>query len=375
MKILYITRKYPPMKGGMEKINFYLSLNLKKFASVELIFWDKSQKWLPFFLLYFLVKSFYVLLTKKINIIHLGDGLLSPLGFIFKRAFHIPVVVTIHGLDITWRFWFYQFLIPWCLVRLDRIICRSTYTGKECLRRRIPEEKVVIISGGIEVSEFYLNQKKEKIREALCKELKIDLQNKEILFSVGRLVERKGFQWFVYKVFPEVLKKRKESLYLIVGEGKLRSRIEKEIERNALAGKVFLLGEVKDQTLKLLYNASDLFIMPNISVEKDMEGFGLVALEANSAGLPVIASKLEGIKDALKDGKNGFLVEPYDIQEFVNVITALLEDDRTREKMGRNARKYTLENYSCEKIARKYYQEFKKVIKEKSDCNENISGK
>ena len=101
MKILYLTRKYPPMKGGMEKANFYLSLNLKKFANVELIFWDKSQKWLPFFIFYFLVKSFCVLLTKKIDIIHLGDGLLSHLGLIFKKAFHVPVAVTVNGLDIT----------------------------------------------------------------------------------------------------------------------------------------------------------------------------------------------------------------------------------------------------------------------------------
>ena len=368
MKILYLTRKYPPTKGGMEKINFYLSLNLKKFADVELIFWNKSQKWLPFFLFYFLVKSFYVLLTKKIDIIHLGDGLLSPLGLIFKKVFHVPVVVTIHGLDITWRFWLYQFLVPWSLARLDRIICRSAYTGKECSQRGIPEEKVVVISGGIEVSEFYLGEEKRKIRGVLAKELKIDLRDKEILFSVGRLVERKGFHWFVDKVFPEILKSRKDSLYLIVGEGQLRSRIQKDIEKNSLAGKVFLLGKVKDQTLKMLYNASDLFIMPNIPVEGDMEGLGLVALEANSAALPVIASKLEGIKDAVEDGKNGFLVEPYDIQGFIDVIVTLLEDDGgRREKIGRGAQKYTLENYSCEKIAKDYHREFKKVIRERSD--------
>ena len=365
MKILYLTRKYPPTKGGMEKINFYLFVNLKKFADIELIFWDRSQKWLPFFLCYFLVKSSYILLAKKIDIIHLGDGLLSPLGLILKKLFHVPVVVTIHGLDITWRFWLYQFLIPWCLARLDRIICRSAYTGKECLQRRIPEEKVVIISGGIEAGEFYLGEEKGKIRRILSKQLKIGLQNKEILLSVGRLVERKGFHWFVGKVFPEVLGRRKNSIYLIVGEGQLRTRIQKDIEKNGLVGKVFSLGEVNHQTLKLLYNASDLLIIPNIPVEGDMEGFGLVTLEANSAALLVVASKLEGIEDAVEDGRNGFLIEPYDVQGFIDVIVTLLEDDGGREKIGRDARKYVLENYSCEKIAGKYYQESKKVIAEK----------
>ncbi len=365
MKILYLTRKYPPIKGGMEKINFYLSLHLGKLANLELIFWDKSQKWLPFFLCYFLVKSSCILLAKKIDIIHLGDGLLSPLGLVLKRLFHVPVVVTIHGLDITWRFWPYQILIPWCLARLDRISCRSAYTGKECLQRRIAEEKVVIISGGIEAGEFYLGEERGEIRRILSKQLKIDLQDKEILLSVGRLVKRKGFHWFVGEVFPEVLRRRKNSIYLIVGEGQLRSRIRKDIEKSGLVEKVFLLREVKDKTLKMLYNASDLLIMPNIPVEGDVEGFGFVALEANSAALPVIASRLEGITAAVEDGKNGFLIEPYDIQGFIEVIVALLEDDRAKEKMGRGAREYVLENYSCEKIAGKYYQEFKKVVRDK----------
>ena len=349
----------------MEKINFYLSLNLGKLANLELISWNKSQKWLPFFLCYLLVKSSYILLTKKIDIIHLGDGLLSPLGLILKKFFHIPVVATIHGLDITWRFWPYQIMVPWCLARLDRIICRSTHTGEECLQRKIPQKKVVIISGGIEAGEFYLSEDKGEIRRILSKQLKIDLQNKEILLSVGRLVERKGFHWFAGKVFPGVLGRRKNSIYLIVGEGQLRSRIQKDIEKNGLVGKVFLLGEVKHQTLKMLYNTSDLFIMPNIPVEGDIEGLGFVALEANSATLPVIASKLEGITSAVEDGKSGFLIEPYDIQGFIKVIITLMEDDRMKEKIGRSAREYILENYSCEKIAGKYYQEFKKVIRGK----------
>lgn len=375
MKILYLTRNYPPTKGGMEKTNFLISLNLKKFAAIELIFWNKSQKWLPFFIFYFLVKSFYVLLTKKIDIIHLGDSLLSSLGLIFKKAFHVPVTVTVHGLDITWGFWFYQLLIPRCLAQLNRIICVSACTREECSRRRIPEEKIVIIPNGVDASEFYLHKGKEELRKILSEELKISLQDKKILLSVGRLVERKGFHWFTGKVFPKILRERKDSLYLIVGEGKLRNRIQKDIEKNALVGKAFLLGEVKGQTLKLLYNVSDLFIMPNIPVEGDMEGFGLVALEASSTTLPVIASKLEGIKDAVEDGKNGFLIEPYHVQGFIDVIVTLLKDDRRREKIGRDAQKYTLENYSCEKIAGKYYQEFKKVIKESSNYNEDMSGK
>lgn len=366
MKILYITRKYPPIKGGMEKVNFCLSLNLKKFADIELIFWGKSQKWLPFFLLYFLTKSFYTLLTDKIDIIHLGDGLLSPLGLLLKKTFHLPVTVTVHGLDITWPFWFYQILIPHCLARLDRIICVSAHTRRECRQRGIPGGKAIVIPNGINAGEFYLGKDKGELKRTLSRALNISFKDKKILLSVGRLVQRKGFDWFIDEVFRQILNSRKDVLYLIAGEGRLRGKLQKSIEKKGIRENVFLLGEVDHGTLKLLYNVSDLLIMPNIPVKKDMEGFGLVALEASSAALPVIASRLEGIKGAVKEGRNGFLVEPYDVQGFVKIIIALLKDDKARERIRRDARKYTLENYSWQKVARDYQREFARIVEESS---------
>ena len=363
------------MKGGMEKVSFFLSLHLEKLADLELISWNKSQKWLPFFLFYFLVKSSYVLLTKKIDIIHLGDGLLSPLGLVLKKVFHVPITATVHGLDITWRFWFYQVLIPRCLARLDRIICVSTHTREECLRRRVPKKKAVIIPNGVDAGEFYLDRNKEELRGILSEELRINLQNKKILLSVGRLVERKGFDWFIDQVFPEIIRLRKDVIYLMAGRGPLRNKLRKKIREMDLRGKVFLLGQVKDQSLRVLYNTSDLLIMPNRPIRKDVEGFGLTALEASSAGLPVVATRLEGIQDAVRDGENGFLVEPHDIQGFVSTVMTLLGDGKRTEEIGRDARKFTLKNCSWEEIAKRYCQELKKVMKEKWNYDENSSDK
>ncbi|MFC1948310.1 glycosyltransferase [Chloroflexota bacterium] len=106
--------------------------------------------------------------------------------------------------------------------------------------------------------------------------------------------------------------------------------------------------------MKLLYNASDIFIMPNIPVKGDMEGFGLVTIEASSCGLPVVASRIEGIKDAIQNGENGMLVEPGNVQEYVSSIKKWLEYDELRNKFGRQARRFTLENYGWEKVAQCY---------------------
>ncbi|MBA7629508.1 GDP-mannose-dependent alpha-(1-6)-phosphatidylinositol monomannoside mannosyltransferase [subsurface metagenome] len=356
MNILFITRKFPPMKGGMEKVAYGLYKHLSEITNVELIKWGGSNKWLPLVLPYFLIKSFWIMFTKKIDAIYLQDGLLSPLGLILKM-FRKPVVITIYGLDIVYKNKFYQFLIPRCIKRLDKIICISQATKQECIKRKIPEEKITVIPPGIS-DEFYINEDKNKLRSELENKFKIHITNKKIILSVGRLVKRKGFHWFVENVIPKLLKQINEFVYLIAGDGIFRERIKNTITNNGLEEHVILLGKVDDEALKLLYNASDIFIMPNIPVEGDMEGFGIVALEATSCGLPVIVSKLEGIKDAIKDRKNGFLVETYDSNGFINILTKLLENDKKREEFGEMVRKFSLENYNWVKIAKRYIDIF-----------------
>jgi len=361
MRILYITRKYLPRKGGMEKVNFYLSFNLGKFVDVELISWGKSQGWLPFVLLYFFLKSFHISHKRKVHLFFMGDALLMPLGLLLKRVFHKPVVVLTHGLDITWNFWFYQLIIPRCLARANRVFCVSRYTAEECIKRGISQEKIVVIPNGIDPEEFFLDESKQKAKKSLSDILQIDLQNKEILLSVGRLIKRKGFEWFISEVFVKLLRERKNILYLIVGEGPLRRRLQQLIKRNNLEKKVFLLGGVNEQTLKLLYNASDILIMPNISVKNSGEGFGIVALEASSVGTPVIASNLQGIKDAIDEGKNGFLAEPLNPQAFISLIIEVLKGDK-KEVSKETAKNYVKEKYSWEKIAKRYYNELNKIV-------------
>src|SRR5690606_29098600 len=131
------------------------------------------------------------------------------------------------------------------------------------------------------------------------------------------LIARKGVFWFVEKALPEIIKKRKDVAYLVSGSGPDQDAIAQTIEKHGLKNYVFLLGRTSDETLSNLYNVADAFIMPNIRVKGDLEGFGLVALEAASCGTPVVASNIEGIKDAIMDGKNGFLVKDKDTHAYV----------------------------------------------------------
>jgi len=363
MRVLFITRKFPPQKGGMQKTAYDLFHSLSGLAEVRLVKWGGSNKWLPLILPYFLLRSVYLIVAAKIDIIYLQDGLLAPLGYLL-RGFGKPVVMTAHGLDITYRNRFYRFLVPKCIRRLDRSICVSQSTKQECLKRGMPEANVTVIPDGIS-DQFYMSltgADRNELRKELSRRFGFNLNGGKVILSVGRLMERKGFHWFVEEVMPKIIEHNHDCIYLIAGEGVYRGRIRKAVERMGLQNKVFLLGVLGHQELRYLYNSADVYVMPNIPVKGDIEGFGVVILEASSCGLPVVASELEGIRDAVGNGENGLLVQPCKAQAFADTILGLLKDDEERERFGKKARQYTLENFSSGRMAERYLSEFQKVL-------------
>jgi len=154
-------------------------------------------------------------------------------------------------------------------------------------------------------------------RADLKKLLGIDLKDKKVLLTVGRLVRRKGVGWFIKNVLPKL---GNEYVYVVTGEGVERQAIEREIKASSLQNRVFLLGRVAEETKTVLLNTADLFIMPNIPVKGDIEGFGIVAIEAAAAGLPVVASNVDGIASAVRQGRSGVLVDPVDAEAMLNAI-------------------------------------------------------
>ena len=94
-----------------------------------------------------------------------------------------------------------------------------------------------------------------------------------------------------------------------------------------------------------------------------MEGFGISVIEAASCQIPVVVSKLEGLQDAIKDGENGFLVEPENTEAYISKINSLLVDESYRKSFGQKARQYVLDNYQWKNIAERYRQEIKAVLK------------
>ncbi|MEK7598696.1 MAG: glycosyltransferase family 4 protein [Patescibacteria group bacterium] len=377
MKLLFISRAYPPVTGGIENQNYELSQWLPKIAEVKTIANTRGKLFLPLFIPYALIRA--LLLFRRYDAVLLGDGVLGIVGW-FLKLFHPhtnrnnhtslssgenigvgvyskPVISIVHGLDLTYRNFLYQKLwVGFFIKKLDRLIAVGNETIKAGVARGIPEEKFVFIPNGVDINKFY----KPAERQELEKFLGENLTGKKVILTSGRLAKRKGVAWFISEVMPKL---SENILYVVVGDGPDNENIKNAIEKSGLAERVKMLGYVKDADRDLLFNACDLFVQPNIKIEGDMEGFGISVIEAASCKIPVIASRLEGLQDAIKDGRNGFLIEPGNAGAWAAKISELLSDDAFRKDFGEKARQYVVENFSWEKISRQYLEEIQKVLK------------
>jgi phosphatidylinositol alpha-1,6-mannosyltransferase len=184
--------------------------------------------------------------------------------------------------------------------------------------------------------------------------------NRKLLLTTGRLVARKGVLFSISEVLPRLRCRRTDWQYLIVGAGPERAAIAAQIDHLQLQDSVILLGKVKDDELHAAYTLAHVFVMPNVPIPGDSEGFGIVTVEARMAGLPVVASALEGIRDSFIDPDDGILVSPGDAEGFVEALDTLL--DRGLSIEGRlERRRRTVEHFGWDRLIERYATAFETV--------------
>lgn len=347
MKILFISRAYPPVIGGIENQNYAISKWLCNVMEVKTIANYHGKKNLPFFF----PKAFFHAWSeaKNYDAILLGDGVLAPIGWMLRILTRKPVISILHGLDITYPFFLYQSLwVGFFLKRLDRLIAVSRHTKEVAVEYGLPEERISIIPNGVEdppdIGIHY-------VRVDLANYLGIDLTGKKILTTIGRLTKRKGIAWFTEFVLPKL---PENFLYVVAGSGGEKATIMTTAKKAGVTDRIRLLGTVPDEIKVMLHRTADLFIQPNISVPDDMEGFGIAVIEASLAGLPVVAAKIEGLQDALIDGKTGVFVESKNADGFRDAILTLLEDDERYRAFKRSATTTTEEQFHWNAISKRY---------------------
>ena len=347
MKALFISRAYPPVTGGIENHNWAVSQWLPREVELHTLANRRGKRALPWFLPWAILRALAT--AHRYDAVLLGDGVLAVVGWCLKRLRpRLRVVCVVHGLDLSWRArWYQQLWVRCFLPALDGLVAVSSATRALAMEKGLVASKISVIPNGLDPDAFAGRAD----RPALAARLGRSLDGTTVLLTTGRLVQRKGAAWFIREVLPGL---PTSVLYVLAGAGPDEPAIRAAIAAGGLDARVVLLGRVDDDTRTLLLHTADVFIQPNVPVAGDMEGFGIAVLEAGICGRPVLAAALEGLLDAIVDGRNGRLVPPRDAQAWQQAIRGLLADPAAARALGERAARHVREHHHWAAIARRY---------------------
>jgi phosphatidylinositol alpha-1,6-mannosyltransferase len=275
-------------------------------------------------------------------------GAAAPLGLLsasMKRAGIRKTVALTHGHEVWWA---KVFPFTLAMRRIGSSIDSLTYLGEFTQRAisrslsKAAAQQMVKIAPGIDVDHFCPQDS-----TALRKELK--LENKRVIVSVGRLVHRKG-QDHLIQALPQILKSVPDAHILMVGQGPYLPHLKKLVARHNLNDHVSFIGRIQYAQLPQYICAGDIFAMPSRSrfFGLEVEGLGIVYLEASACGLPVIAGSSGGAPDAVLDGVTGFVVDGENNEEIAAAAIRLLNDVDGAKAMGTAGREWIIENWRWE---------------------------
>lgn len=370
MRILYVSHSFPlpgdPLSnvGGMQRLAQGQFAALAEHPAVEMhsllleTSWKATPYRMPGYMAGLLWQIPRIVKREKIDVVlhsSMVTASLTPtmIGAIHKAGAVVAAVPV--GRDVTLPTVGYQWYVRRVLRSLDAVFPISRATAQECLQRGLPPSRMHVVPCGVDAALFNAPRDRRAARRELLRAIGESSEtipdDALILVSVGRHQERKGFAWFTDHVMPRL---PKDVVYLITGEGPMTPRIQDAIDRHGLVGRVRLLGKVDEEMLGRLYRGADLFVMPNIHVKGDIEGFGVVMLEAGMCGMPVLAADLEGISDVIREGENGHLVPSEDADAFVDRVMRYRASPERVGEASRSAAAYTARHFSWPAIADRY---------------------
>ncbi len=329
MKILLLTYEYPPQKGG---IATYLS-NLVKSAPAEVeVVVDvprPGEHWIMTgYRQYFKVRK------EKPDLIMISHVL--PAGYVawkIKTWFKTPFIVFTHGTDILsarkmpWKHFWMRFILR----RAKFVVANSRFTAS--LLKEEGVTKIEIIPPGVPIPP-------RPVLAPACA---------NTVISIGRLIERKGFDTLI-KAMPAVIKEIPDVHLKIVGHGGYYDELVRLAHEERIEKFVEILTDVSDVNDELARSA--IFVLAAKQVGSDIEGFGIVTLEASAVGLPVIVTNSGGAAEPVVDGVTGFVVNTDNI---AGTIIRLLKNPVEAAKLGAAGRDYATKEYSIEAIGKKFW--------------------
>ena len=364
-KILCITNDFGPRAGGIEtfviglierlpfgSVIVYTSAQEKSAAydlewlqdfGVEVVR-DKSKILLPTPGVAYCVNA--LVRERKIQTVFFGAA--APLGLLSKglrRAGVKKIVALTHGHEVWWSKVFPFTLAMKSISRqVDALTYLGEFTRNAILKSvtKVAAQSMVKIAPGIDTDHFSPQDARELRNE-------LGLTEKKVIVSVGRLVHRKG-QDILIEAMPAIIRDVPEAHILMIGEGPYRSYLENRAKSLGIEDKITFIGRIQYADLPRYICVGDLFVMPSRSrlAGLEVEGLGIVYLEASACGLPVIAGNSGGAPDAVLEGQTGLVVDGTSKSDVAAAVVELLLDPDRSQAMGIRGRQWIIQEWRWE---------------------------
>ena len=364
-RILCITNDFGPRAGGIE--TFVMGL-IERLPFGSVIVYTSAQensapydlKWLQDFGVEVVRDKSKILLptpgvaycvnalVRERNIMTAFFGAAAPLGLLSKglrRAGVKEIIALTHGHEVWWS---KVFPFTLAMKSISRQVNTLTYLGeftRNAISKsvtKIAAQSMVKIAPGIDTDHF-------SPQDARALRNELGLTDKKVIVSVGRLVHRKG-QDILIEAMPAIIRDVPEAHIFMIGEGPYRSYLENRVKALEIQERVTFIGRIQYADLPRYICAGDLFVMPSRSrlAGLEVEGLGIVYLEASACGLPVIAGDSGGAPDAVLEGETGLVVDGTSkLDVAAAVVELLLDPDRSRA-MGVRGRQWIIQEWRWE---------------------------
>ncbi len=305
-----------------------------------------------------LIKLFFLFRREKFDIVHTHTAKAGALGRIAAHLCGIPVIIhTPHGHN------FYGYFNPifskiviaierFLAHFTDKIIALTELEQRDYLRFKIATiQRISLIYPGLDLGK-YAEEEKNTIQ--IKQDFNIGV-GENVIGMIARLESIKGPEYFV-EAAKEVAARLESVKFIVVGEGSLRKRLESRVKELELSDKFIFSGWSEDipQILSIL----DILVLPSLN-----EAVGMVLIEAQAQGVPVVATDVGGIPEIIKDNETAVLVPPRDFKELAEAIISLLKDSKKREKMAVAGRDWVRDKFGTEEMMHKTTALYKELIR------------
>jgi phosphatidylinositol alpha-1,6-mannosyltransferase len=342
-KLLLITRNLPPLQGGMERLLLETIKGLSGKTDLTVIGPKGCTPFLPEnvksletptgligFLTISLWKSVILCNSERFDLVIGGSGITAPCLALLKRTQLLKTTIFLHGLDLVFPNFIYQKIFVASIRKADLLVANSRNTARLAESKAVPAANIAIINPGCHPPE------EDAYRRVSAFQREHRIPSGPIILFVGRITRRKGLSQFIRLCLPEIVKRIPQAQLLVVGgqpANALNRSGEINLVRQAISElstreqkNIHFIGSVGDAELNTCYALAAVHIFPLQDVPGDVEGFGMVVIEAASYGTPTIAFNIGGVADAITIS-SGILIPSGDYAAMAHATVKVLRND------------------------------------------------